>query len=85
MLKTAQNLSEISDQVMSSTVSIETNMIDGKKELGAGFYVAQRVLITCAHVIGVTPQNLKPEIKSIFVIHSNKKNIMLMQFMQTLT
>jgi serine protease Do len=66
-VKTAQKLSDYVQQIMSSSVMIESYMDSNAGDIGAGFFVAPRVVVTCAHVVGLTPQQPNPSIKSIIV------------------
>lgn len=65
--KCAQKISDTVTQISSSSVTIETYKNDGTGEVGAGFFISPRVIVTCAHVIALTPQNTKPDIRAIIV------------------
>lgn len=63
----AQKLSDLVEQISSSSVAIETYMANNSGEIGAGFFVSPRVVVTCAHVVGLSPQNTNPNLKAIIV------------------
>lgn len=67
MRLTAQKTSDYVSQIKSSSVMIEVQMTSNAGDIGAGFFVSPRIVITCAHVLGITPQQPSPDIKSIIV------------------
>jgi serine protease Do len=66
-MKTAQKLSDLIEQISSSSVTIEAYKTDGTGEIGAGFFIHPRIIVTCAHVVGITPQDINPALRSIIV------------------
>ena len=66
-IKKAQNLSDIIEQISSSSATIETYKNDGTGEIGAGFFILPRIMLTASHVVGITPQDTNPNLKAIVV------------------
>lgn len=66
-LKQAQSLADHVDQICDSSVMVESYHNDGNGDIGAGFFIAPRVVLTCAHVLGLSPQNTTPDLKAVLV------------------
>jgi serine protease Do len=63
----AQKLSDYVEQISAASVQIQSLGNDGTGDIGAGFFVAPRIIVTCAHVLGITPQKPHPDLRSIVV------------------
>jgi S1-C subfamily serine protease len=72
MIVEAQSLSDIVEQISSSTATIESYHNNGTGDIGAGFFISSRVCITCAHVVGLSPQNMTPDLRAIVITTKNK-------------
>lgn len=66
-IKKAQTLSDIIEQISSSSATIETYKNDGTGEIGAGFFILPRIILTASHVVGITPQDTNPNLKAIVI------------------
>lgn len=67
-VKTSQKVSDYVQQISKASVKIETVKSDGSSDIGSGFFVAPRILVSCAHILGITPNNQTPSTSQIKII-----------------
>ena len=71
-VKISQKISDYVRQISRSSVKIEAFRTDGTGEVGAGFFVAPNIIVTCAHVMGITQEQPTPALQAIKVTLNNE-------------